>query len=167
MAPGFDPQTWPRISDEFYQRYMAEDGRATNSTWHSWLQPLSAIHLQSEVRFDWPNGNALYLYGCAAVALFILAVACINYMNLATARATRRARAVGIRKILGADRCRWRCSSWARRCCSRSLRSSSGLVIVEVVLTLTPINSLMGDQVESGPAARAGACAAGWSGSRS
>ncbi len=148
MAPGFDPKAWPRISDEFYQRYMADTGKASNSSWHSWLQPLSSTHLQSDVRFDLPNGNALYLYGCAAVALFILAVACINYMNLATARATRRARAVGIRKILGANRL-----SLALQFLGESLLFSLialivGLVIVEVVLTLTPINSLMGGQVK-------------------
>ena len=50
------------------------------------------------------TGNRAYIYGSAVVALIILAIACINYMNLATARATRRARSVGFRKILGASR---------------------------------------------------------------
>jgi len=148
MAPGFDPKTWPRISDEFYQRYMADIGKASNSTWHSWLQPLSSIHLQSEVRYDLPNGNALYLYGCAAVAVFILAVACINYMNLATARATRRARAVGIRKILGASRLSLALQFLGEAMLFALIALIVGLVIVEVVLTLTPINSLMGDQAK-------------------
>ena len=62
------------------------------------------IHLHSDIGYDRPTGNSIYLYGCAAVALFILVVACINYVNLATARATRRAHSVGIRKILGASR---------------------------------------------------------------
>jgi putative ABC transport system permease protein len=148
MAPGFDPKTWPRVSDEFFQRYMADIGKASNSTWHSWLQLLSSVHLESDLRFDLPNGNALYLYACAAVAVFILAVACINYMNLATARATRRARAVGIRKILGANRLSLALQFLGEAMLFALIALVVGLVIVEVVLTLTPINSLMEDQAQ-------------------
>jgi putative ABC transport system permease protein len=104
MSAGFDPGSWRRINDTFYARYMEAQGKLTNGHWRSWLQPLTATHLQSEVGYDEPNGNLFYLYACAAVGLFILTIACINYMNLATARTLRRARSVGIRKILGASR---------------------------------------------------------------
>ena len=53
---------------------------------------------------DLPTGNRYYLYGFVAVAVFTLLVACINYMNLATARAAKRAKEVGMRKILGSSR---------------------------------------------------------------
>ena len=69
------------------------------------LQPLTKIHLYSNLQVDLPgHGNAQYVNIFLVVAIFILAVACINFMNLATARSARRAREVGIRKVAGAKR---------------------------------------------------------------
>jgi putative ABC transport system permease protein len=147
MAPGFKPEDWASLNDEFYERYMAEVGRQGNSHWRSWVEPLAWIHLNSDVGFDLPRGNPLYLYGCTAVALFILLVACINYMNLATARATRRARAVGIRKILGASRASLALQFLGEAVLFSLLSLVLAYVLVEVALTLTPIAELMDDQV--------------------
>jgi putative ABC transport system permease protein len=147
MAPGFDPASWPRINDEFYRRYMADTGKNLNASWHSWLQPLADVQLGPELNLDEPTDNPLTIYACAAVALFILAVACINYMNLATARASRNTRSVGIRKILGVSR-----GSLALQFLGESVLFSLvalviGVVLVELILRFTPINSLLGDQV--------------------
>lgn len=69
------------------------------------LQPLTGIHLHSDVQIDLPgNGNIQYVNILFIVAIFILAVACINFMNLATARSARRAKEVGLRKVVGAAR---------------------------------------------------------------
>lgn len=69
------------------------------------LQPLTAIHLHSNYQVDLPgHGNRQYVNIFFVVALFILAVACINFMNLATARSSRRAKEVGLRKVVGAGR---------------------------------------------------------------
>lgn len=69
------------------------------------LQPLSRIHLHSNFLADIPgHGNAQNVYIFAIVAIFILVVACLNFMNLATARAARRAKEVGLRKVVGAIR---------------------------------------------------------------
>jgi len=147
MAPGFDPKSWPRFSDEFYKRNMTEVGKSINGSWKSWLQPLTSVHLSSDVGYDLPTGNPIYLYGCAAVALFILLVACINYMNLATARAMRRAHSVGIRKILGASRLTLGLQFLGEAVLFSLLAVIIGVVIVEVTLRFTNINSLMGQQV--------------------
>ncbi len=69
-----------------------------------WLQPLADIHLQSNFGDSGENGGMSYIYIFAAVAFFILIIASINYMNLATARATRRAKEVGVRKTMGSFR---------------------------------------------------------------
>ena len=69
------------------------------------LQRLTAIHLHSNMQIDLPgHGNIQYVNIFFAVALFILIVACINFMNLATARSARRAKEVGLRKVVGAER---------------------------------------------------------------
>ena len=66
------------------------------------LQPLTAIHLHSDFASDLsPAGDIRYVYIFGAIALFMLLIACINFMNLSTAGASKRAREVGIRKVLG------------------------------------------------------------------
>jgi putative ABC transport system permease protein len=69
------------------------------------LQPLKRIHLHSDFRGDIaPQGDILYVYLFSAIALFILIIAGINFVNLSTARWTARAKEVGVRKTLGALR---------------------------------------------------------------
>lgn len=69
------------------------------------LQPLASIHLYSHLKGEFrPGGNVSYLYILGSAALFILLLAGVNFINLATARATTRAREVGMRQSLGAVR---------------------------------------------------------------
>ena len=69
------------------------------------LQPLASIHLHSNLQVDLTgHGNIQYVNIFFIVAIFILVVACINFMNLATARSARRAKEVGLRKVVGAGR---------------------------------------------------------------
>lgn len=69
------------------------------------IQPLSYIHLNSNMDGEIEtNGNANYVYTFLAVGLFVLLLACINFMNLSTARSSNRAREIGVRKVMGAQR---------------------------------------------------------------
>jgi putative ABC transport system permease protein len=69
------------------------------------LQPLTSIHLQSNLKFELePNGSMTYVYLFAGIGILVLALAIINYVNLATARHIQRFREVGVRKSLGASR---------------------------------------------------------------
>ena len=69
------------------------------------LIPLLKIHLESNAQGELlPNGSITYVYIFSAVALFILIIACINFMNLSTARSSNRAKEVGVRKVLGSPR---------------------------------------------------------------
>ncbi|HET9052827.1 MAG TPA: FtsX-like permease family protein, partial [Cyclobacteriaceae bacterium] len=69
------------------------------------LQPLRDVHLKSELQGEFePGFNITYVYMFIAVALFILIIACINFMNLSTARSANRAKEVGIRKVMGSFR---------------------------------------------------------------
>ena len=78
-------------------------GLATYTGLH--LQPLTDIHLHSDLENEIaPTGAMAYVYVFAVIAAFILLMACINFMNLATARSATRAREVGLRKVAGAER---------------------------------------------------------------
>jgi len=67
------------------------------------LQKLTDIHLYSHTDYEAePNGDIYKVYIFSAIALFILLIACINYMNLSTARSSLRAKEIGIRKVIGA-----------------------------------------------------------------
>ncbi len=69
------------------------------------LQPMIDIHLYSKITGELSNNNeAKYIYMFSTIAFLILIIACINYMNLVTARSTQRGREVGIRKVVGAQR---------------------------------------------------------------
>ena len=68
-------------------------------------QPLTDIHLRSDLDFELEaNSNILYVYIFAALAAFMMLIACINYINLSTAQASERTREIGVRKVLGALR---------------------------------------------------------------
>lgn len=69
------------------------------------LQPILDIHLYSKIQDEAEAGGDIsYIYIFASVAVFMLLIACINYMNLATARSVNRAREVGVRKVMGSRR---------------------------------------------------------------
>ena len=70
-----------------------------------YLQPLTDIHLYSSASYDMGNGGDIkYVYIFGAVAIIMLLIACINFMNLSTAGASKRAREVGVRKVMGSEK---------------------------------------------------------------
>jgi putative ABC transport system permease protein len=78
--------------------------RSDESTTY-FLQPVADIHLFSHLRNETePSMNTLYLYILSAIGIFILLIACMNFINLSTARSTKRAKEVGVRKVIGANR---------------------------------------------------------------
>jgi putative ABC transport system permease protein len=87
----------------FYEKYMKSIGDQLNASANLMATPLHKIHLYSKLQAELPTGNIGYVYIFGLIALFILIIACINYMNIATARSAKRAREVGLRKAFGAN----------------------------------------------------------------
>ena len=97
------PSAVPSESDEKIRNYLQKHLPESTTTLH--LQPLQRIHLHSDYVADVPgHGDIRYVYIFALVALLVLLTACINFVNLATARSGNRAREVGMRKVTGARR---------------------------------------------------------------
>jgi putative ABC transport system permease protein len=94
--PGFLDK---HMGDEYTGKYKPSDGTSLG------LQKLTDIHLRSHTDYEAEeNGDIKRVYIFSAIALFILLIACINYMNLSTSRSTLRAKEIGIRKVAGAER---------------------------------------------------------------
>ena len=117
LKPGTDHKAFEKNFIGFIDKYvvpqaaqfmkinsMEEFEKAGNKLQYS-LMPLPEIHLRSDRVAELNvNGNIQYVYIFSAVALFVLLLACINFMNLSTARSAGRAKEVGIRKVVGSEK---------------------------------------------------------------
>ena len=102
LPEGYNPDDLESRFEGFIIKHRGED--APNGTGLN-LQKMTDIHLTSNRDAEWrTNGSQSTVYTFSAVALFVLLIACINFMNLTTARSTQRAREVGVRKVVGATR---------------------------------------------------------------
>ena len=89
----------PEFVKRHYPEVLVDKGVVLN------VQNASDIHLTSNLELEFePNGNISHVYLFSAIAILILLIAVINFMNLSTSRSTRRAKEVGLRKVMGANR---------------------------------------------------------------
>ena len=111
-----------------------------------YTQPLTSIHLTSNLKEEIePNGSKLYVYIFSIIAIFIVLIAAINYINLATAKSSVRAKEIGVRKITGASR-----SSLIKQFLTESVFTSliaSLLAIVIAQLLLPAVNTMSQKQL--------------------
>ena len=104
LTAGADPRIVEDKIRQFCAGYYRKDPKAQGKIFSHFLQPLAAVYLHSN-DLEYPfgrSGSHAHLVIFSAVGLFILFIACINFINLATARATGRAKEVAIRKVAGA-----------------------------------------------------------------
>ncbi|MDH5706771.1 MAG: ABC transporter permease, partial [Candidatus Aminicenantes bacterium] len=128
-----------KIQDAFNSHVRADDGRVLT------LDQLRRMHLFSDTA---PTGNISSLYILLAVGGLILLAACINFMNLATARSAKRAKEVGLRKVVGAGR-----HQLIRQFMGESMFYTAISMVFALVLArafLPALNSLTGQAVEFG-----------------
>jgi len=88
----------------FNEKYIKALGETLNAKFQLMVQRLDKVHLNSKLKYELPTGNMGYVYIFGLIALFLLLIGCINYMNMATAQSSGRATEVGIRKVAGAQR---------------------------------------------------------------
>ncbi len=141
VPEGYQAESFRGKMGSVYSKYAGEDTGVSG-----WLQPLADIHLNSDVPGDLSRDKRLNLYTTSAVAIFILLIACINYINLATARSMERGLEVGMRKTLGACRLQLIPQFLGESIFFALIALVIGLVLVETATTFTPINDLLGRQ---------------------
>jgi len=94
---------------DFYDKYMRELGDRIDATFDLRMTNIADVHYQKdELTWDSPKGNMNYVYILAVIAIFLVFIASVNYTNLTTARATRRSKEIGIRKVGGATKSKLR-----------------------------------------------------------
>ncbi len=106
LKPGAGAAALEKKFPAFINTYEGKDLKEQNETRDYFLLKVKDIHLHANMDYGdvTPGGSVTYLYILGSIALFTLLIACINFMNLATARSTKRASEVGVRKTLGAGR---------------------------------------------------------------
>jgi putative ABC transport system permease protein len=101
----YDRELYFNKLEKLLEEKMGENAREYGLHFTPFLQPAASVHLDSKTGFEIAEtGNKSSVYIFTAVAIFILLLACINFINLTTARLSLRSKEIGIRKVIGASR---------------------------------------------------------------
>jgi putative ABC transport system permease protein len=102
LKPGFKPEVLDERFPEFYKTYYT--GIQNQDVKH-YVQPLTDIHLKSHHMYEMhQNSDILYVYILAIIAIIVLMLACVNFMNLVTASSSGRAKEIAVKKVFGSSR---------------------------------------------------------------
>jgi putative ABC transport system permease protein len=128
LAPGADSHHLSASAVPFIRENLVKSKEGGESNFSIYLQPLANIYLDSPLKMEFhKKGNAQYIYVFSILGIFLLAIACINYVNLSIADFDTRTREIGVRKVLGARR---------RQVGFQVAIEAFGIIIVSLVLAV-------------------------------
>jgi len=136
LKPGTDPWEFQERLNAWVEKNRGETWEKNNERHEFLLQPLEDIHLHSRLQYEIDpegQGNSDAVAVLKLIALFILVLAWINYMNISTSRSMERAKEVGVRKVTGAYR---------RELIKQFLFEYLGLIAISVVISIVIVLSL-------------------------
>ncbi|MGC3943108.1 MAG: hypothetical protein QM762_00990 [Chryseolinea sp.] len=141
---GYDTKDFYAKFPAIYTKYFKQFGDQVGGKYTPILENLADIHFYSDLSGDEPQGNLSYLFAFTGIGLFIILLACINYMNLSTAKAVNRASEIAMKKTLGSGKGALRLAFLSESIflAFMSLILAIGLVIF--VLKGTSFNELIG-----------------------
>ena len=145
LKPGTSAAAFNKKLVPMYEKYMAPLFSQFNVKMHYGVQPITSIHLHSKLQNEPEEvGSMSYIWIFSAVAFFMMLIACINYMNLTTARSARRAKEIGLRKVMGSTK-----KQLVFQFLSESVLTALAAVILSfllVLLLLPAFNSISGKE---------------------
>ncbi len=148
-----DPSQWQVAENDINKivaKFSEKDWKENKMSYHYFLQPISDIHLKSNLRYDSPNNGSLSrvnIFGI--VGLIVLLLACINYVNLTTAGAIKRAKETSVRKVVGATRSQLIKQFFTETLIISSFAVLAGMVLFKMLLPL--FSNWIGQQPYSFP----------------
>jgi putative ABC transport system permease protein len=146
LREGVKPENLERRFEDLAQKYPQIKHQRLKKRFG--LQALTDIHLRSDLYYGEfeANGSIAYVYIFFAIAIFILIIACINFMNLSTARSSNRAREVGIRKVVGSKKNQLIGQFLGESLCMSFIALALALLLVQ--LLLPSYRNLIGKDLE-------------------
>ncbi|HYG20252.1 MAG TPA: ABC transporter permease [Ohtaekwangia sp.] len=142
LSPGHSRESVERKINEVLIKYGSEDLKALGIKKTLFIEPVKDIYLKSQVD---KNQRITYIYVIVSIAVFVLILACINFMNLSTAKASKRSAEIGIRKVMGAYR-----SSLIRQILGEAMMIVAISILISIILVsaaLPVFNELSGKNI--------------------
>ncbi len=130
--------------DSFYTKYMMAVGENFGGYYKVFLTRINDIHYGDKLQYDRAGGHRAYLYAFGAIGILILLLACINYVNMATAKGMLRIKEAGLRKILGGSKNEIRLLIFSESLVLSLIALFLAFSLVELVLEFTPFNAVVG-----------------------
>jgi putative ABC transport system permease protein len=143
VSPELSHAELQRFADRFVAERITTSATNSKKNVRVDFQPLVNQHFGEPLERDQAKGNIFYLYAFGAVSVLILLIACINYMILATARASRRAKEIGMRQVLGATRAQLAIQFLGESLAVSAVSLVVGVILAWATLRITPLASLM------------------------
>lgn len=136
LEPGTDPIQFGDKIKRISANYIADQEKSSGYYQEYFLQPMKDIHLRSDYRGEMSaNSKEIYVIIFITIAIFILAIASINFMNLSTAQSTKRAKEIGLRKVSGAHK---------NQLVFQFLGESIMMVLLSALISLLIVNFMIG-----------------------
>ncbi|HEY4613405.1 MAG TPA: ABC transporter permease [Bacteroidota bacterium] len=136
----------PQVAERFGQSFEDRTAAGFSMAWS--LLPMSNVHLYSQREYEIEaNGNITTVYIFSIIALVVLLIACVNFMNLSTARAASRAKEIGVRKVVGSNRTQLLAQFFIESTVMSMLALFIALAAVELVIP--EFNALAGKQIKT------------------
>jgi len=148
MPNGYKPEDFYAKFPTIFDKYFKSFGDQVGGKYEAILEPLASIHFHSNLDGDEPHGNLSYVYAFTGIGIFIVLLACINYMNLSTAKSVNRAGEIAMKKAMGSSRQALMLSFLSESMLLSLVAFVLAIGLVFFVLQATGFNNLIGRRLQ-------------------